>query len=170
MIKSGASTVEIKGRNQCSLWWVMDDCDEALFVTTIAVSNQKFSESSRFNKPQKMGNLLSVKTWAKQWVVLYRLRRPIVHPWLQCGQHPPSSLTGSKVMQLVMVGSAVVTDSRFNRMSWNHVGDTGPCPVFHWCSAVWRSFSIDSSPVMPSLHTDSRQTFTNQAWQCIILI
>ena len=111
MIKSGASTVEIISRNQCSLWWVVDDCDEALFMTTIAGSNQKFSESSRFNRPQKMGNLLSVETWAQQWVVLYRLRRPVVHSWLQCGQHPPSSLTGSKVMQLVVVGSAVVTDT-----------------------------------------------------------
>ena len=111
MIKSGASTVEMKGRNQRALWWVVDDCDEALFMATIAVSNQRFSESSRFNKPQKMGNLLSVKTRAQQWVVLCSLRRSIFHLWLQCGQYPPSSLIGCKVMQLLMVGSAVVNNT-----------------------------------------------------------
>ena len=86
-------------------------CDEALFTATIAESNQRFSESSRFNKPQKVGNLLYVKSRAQQWVVLCSLRMSIFHLWLQCAQYHPSSLIGSKVMQLVMVGSAVVNDT-----------------------------------------------------------
>lgn len=37
----------------------MDNCGETLLMDTIAVSNPRFSDLSRFSKPQNMGNMLS---------------------------------------------------------------------------------------------------------------